>query len=609
MSLIQFIELLKQHNELIEIHTPVSSDLEISEITDRISKSEQHNKALLFYNNGTSFPLLINAFGTEKRMALALHSQSLQEAEQKIEQIFKLLQPPANFVDKIGLARQALKLSSWLPKYLKRKGKCQEVIHLKPDLNALPILKCWPHDGGKFITLPMVHTYLPEQRQLNVGMYRMQVFSHNTTGMHWHIHKTGAIHYSEAKEKQRKIPVAVCLGGDPVYTYCATAPLPHGINEYILAGILRQKAVKLVPCITQNVYVPEDADIVIEGYIDPNEPLVNEGPFGDHTGFYSLPDFYPLFHVTAITHRKNAIYPATIVGIPPQEDYWLIKASERIFLPFLKNTLLHEVIDMQMPPYGVAHNLVLVQIKNQYPRHTNKVAHALWGIGQMMLNKILIITDQELNQTLFEHIKSIPWKNRLMLSYGPMDALEHAGIKPFEGGKLMLDATTVDNTYSTRFIEELFLLLKRFFEQQHVEYIQQSYNLFIVFANHQTSFDFNKLLFLLNEKHIEGEIRIFILQEELCKLQIADWAWHFLANFDPSNDLKILSENNLDILIFNGRIKRIQNKKMPNPTIMSDAIIEKVNQRWNQYFNLPLIASPSEKYRRLFYGKTYFVEF
>ncbi len=609
MSLNHFIELLKQHNEVIEIHNPVSTELEISEITDRISKSEKHNKALIFYNNGTSFPLLINAFGSEKRMALALHSQSLLEAEQKIEQIFEWMYLPSTLADKMRLAHRAIKLSSWLPRYSKRKGKCQEVVHLNPDLSTLPILKCWPHDGGRFITLPMVHTYIPEEKQLNIGMYRMQVFSQNTTGMHWHIHKTGAIHYTEAKQKDRKIPIAVCLGGDPVYTYCATAPLPHGINEYILAGVLRQKAVNLVPCITQNIYVPEDVDIVIEGYVDPNEPLVSEGPFGDHTGFYSLPDYYPLFHVTAITHQKKAIYPTTIVGIPPQEDYWFIKASERIFLPFLKHTLLHEVIDMQMPAYGVAHNLVLVQIKNLYPRHANKVANALWGIGQMMLNKILIITDLQLNNTLFERIKNTSWKNRLMLSYGPMDALEHAGLKPLEGGKLMMDATSMNNTHLISYNDQLFQILKRFFEPHHITYSQRSYNIFIVFANKLSSFDFNKLLTLLNENNIEGEVRIFILQKELYGLSTTDWAWHFLANFDPSNDLKVLSLNHLDILIFDGRIKKIQNKKIPNPTIMSDTIIEKVNQRWNQFFNLPFITSPSEKYQRLFFGETYFVEF
>ncbi|MCX7861959.1 MAG: menaquinone biosynthesis decarboxylase [Bacteroidales bacterium] len=603
-----FIQLLKQHNEIIEISARVNTELEITEITDRISKSTIYNKALLFRNNGSSFPILINAFGSEKRIALALHSNSLKQVEQNIVELLSILKPPQTFSEKIKLAGQALKFSSYFPKYKNKKGVCQQVIHRNPDIHILPVLKCWPHDGGKFITLPLVHTKPDNSNELNVGMYRMQVFTHNSTGMHWHIHKTGAVHYQQAKETNKQIPIAVCLGGDPVYTYCATAPLPHGINEYILAGILRKKAVTLVPCITQPIVVPEDADIVIEGFIDPNEPLHTEGPFGDHTGFYSLPELYPKFHITAITHKKNAIYPATIVGIPPQEDYWFIKASERIFLQFLKHSLLHEVIDISMPPYGVAHNLVLVQIKSQYPRHANKIAHALWGIGQMMLNKILIITQQKLDHTVFHNIATIRWKNKILLSYGPMDASEHAGLKPLEGGKLMFDATSItEKILFTSNTMQYIPVLEQFFHTNKIRTFDQAYNIFIVFANHKQQYHYQTLTQQIANFAVLDEIRIFILQQELYSLEISDWAWHFLANFDPSTDMHIVSHQQTDILIFDGRIKPNKAKKIPNPTINRTDIIELVNKRWTEYFNLPFIASPSEKYKQLFFGDTYFI--
>jgi|YNPMSStandDraft_1061717.scaffolds.fasta_scaffold00052_31 4-hydroxy-3-polyprenylbenzoate decarboxylase len=610
MTLKDFVELLKKNNELYEINYPVSTELEITEIVDRISKSEHHNKALLFTNNGTSFPLLINAFGSSQRIAYALHANSLDTVEDYIKSLFNIISPPTNLLDKIKLVGKIGKIGSYLPKYKNKKGKCQQIIYLKPDLNILPVLKCWEHDGGKFITLPMVHTINPNTKQLNVGMYRMQIFSSTTTGMHWHLHKTGALHYEESKKKKNSIPVAVCLGGDPVYTYCATAPLPENINEYILAGILRKKAVNLVPCITQPIYVPEDVDIVIEGYINPEEPLTTEGPFGDHTGFYSLPDKYPIFHVTAITHKKEAIYPATIVGIPPQEDYWLIKASERIFLQFLKQTLLHEIEDMQMPEFGVAHNLVLLQIRPRYPKHAYKIAHAMWGIGQMMLNKILIIADDKLNNELFKKIAMLKtWKNRFLLSYGPLDALEHAGIKPLEGGKLMFDATFLNNyeTDDSLRNKNITELLSQYFKEGILNTKWQSYSIFTIFTSFKT-LNLDELLNIFVSNNIKGEIRIFLLEKELSTFETNYLAWHFLAHFDPSLDFIILSKENIDILIFDGRIKNRNNNKIPNPTISPNHIIQKVNNNWKKYFDIPIINSPSEKFRQLFSGNSFIHE-
>lgn len=596
MNLQEFVHILKSNEELIEISEFVDPQLEITEIVDRFSKSN-HNKALLFTNNGSDFPILINAFGNEKRIAMALHVKSLKEIEENIASIFKILTPPKNILTKFELAKQLFKLSTYLPKVVNKKGDCQQVIDLNPDLNKLPILKCWPLDGGKFITLPLVHTKDIYNEKRNIGMYRMQVFSNNSTGMHWHIHKTGALHFNEYKKQGKKIPIAVCLGGDPVYTYCATAPLPEGIDEYILAGFLRKKRVKLVKCITQNIEVPEDVDFVIEGYIDPNEPLKTEGPFGDHTGFYSLQGNYPVFHITAITHKKNAIYPATIVGIPPQEDYWFIKASERIFLQFIKNTLLNEIIDMRMPEFGVAHNLVITQIEPRYPQHASKIAHALWGIGQMMLNKILIITNKNIDSldNLFEQIIRLKnWKDRILLSYGPLDVLEHSGTKATEGGKLSFNAI-INNEHD--FITE----------PQSIEININDIDFNADYASWGIIFLYVEPDFNFEEKHIHNffkvsnsnEIKIFLVDKQLKNLDIKYIAWHFMANFDPSLDFKIIDNH---YLIFNGSIKTKNNRTTPNPTLSSLETIQKIDNNWSKLFSIPLIESPSKKLSNIKYG-------
>lgn len=326
-----FIEALEKQGELIRINTYVDPHLEIAEITDRISKSGGGGKALLFENTGTGFPVLMNAYGSEKRMCMALGVDSLDSIAKEIEDLFKLLaSPKENMLDKLRLLPKLGQFASWMPKIIKGRGACQESIIMDPDLSKIPVLTCWPKDGGPFITLPVIHTKDLETNSRNVGMYRMQVFGPTLTGMHWHKHKVSAKHFSAYKKAGVKMPVAVSLGGDPVYAYSATAPLPENVDEYMLAGFLRKKKVELVRCITQpEIEVPADADIIIEGYVDPADDLIWEGPFGDHTGYYSLADWYPRFHVTAVTHRKNAVYPATIVGIPPQEDAWLGKATER----------------------------------------------------------------------------------------------------------------------------------------------------------------------------------------------------------------------------------------------------------------------------------------
>ena len=351
-SLQDFVDALERAGELVRVKEFVDPKLEITEIADRYIKSDK--PALLFENTGTGFPLLINSMGSYKRMCMALGVDHLDAIGDDIAGLFKkLTSPKQGLLDKVMMLPELGKVASWMPKELKGKGACQEVIINDPDLTKLPVMTCWPADGGPFITLPVIHTVDPENGIRNVGMYRMQVFGPKLTGMHWHKHKVSAGHFNKYKQLGKRMPVSVVLGGDPVYTYCATAPLPPNVEEYLLAGFIRKRKVELVKCITNDLYVPADADFVLEGYVNPEEDFIFEGPFGDHTGYYSLADYYPKFHITCITHKKNAIYPSTIVGIPPQEDAWIGKATERIFLTPIKLTMLPEVEDMELPIEGV----------------------------------------------------------------------------------------------------------------------------------------------------------------------------------------------------------------------------------------------------------------
>ena len=365
-TLSHFISALESAGELVRIKTFVSPHLEITEITDRVSKN--NGKALLFENTGTAFPVLINAFGSEKRMCMALGVENLDKAGEELAELLKeFTGPKETLIEKLRVLPALKEISSWLPRLVKRKGSCQEVIMDPPDLTKLPVLTCWPADGGPFITLPVVHTKDPVTGNRNQGMYRMQVYGPALTGMHWHRHKGSAHHFSKYRELGKKMPVTVTLGGDPAYTYAATAPLPENVDENMLSGFLRKKNVDLVRCLTNDLEVPSDVDFVIEGFVDPEEEFLLEGPFGDHTGFYSLADFYPCFHITCITHRKKAVYPATIVGIPPMEDSWLGKATERLFLFPLKLVAVPEIKDINMPAAGVFHNIVITKIEKSFP--------------------------------------------------------------------------------------------------------------------------------------------------------------------------------------------------------------------------------------------------
>ena len=401
----EFVQALDQAGELRRITEPVATELEITALADREMKSPGGGKALLFEKptvNGVAsrFPLAINTMGSRRRMAMALKLNDIEELAREMQMLLKA-KPPTNLRQGWELLKQGVNLLHARPKRVKD-GPCKEVIHRfdgeasatdLPTLLDLPILKCWPDDGGRFVTLPNVHTKDPDTGERNLGMYRMQVYDDRTTGMHWQVHKVGARHGRRYYERGERMPVAVTLGGDPAYTFAATAPLPDGLDEILFAGFCRKKSVELVRCETIDLEVPADVDFVLEGYVQPGETRP-EGPFGDHTGFYTPVDDYPVFHLTAITHRKDAMYPATIVGVPPMEDFYMGTASVRVFLPVFRMNF-PEIVDLALPAEGVFHNMVFVSIKKQYPWQAYKIMHGLWGMGQMMFSKYIVVVDDD----------------------------------------------------------------------------------------------------------------------------------------------------------------------------------------------------------------------
>jgi 4-hydroxy-3-polyprenylbenzoate decarboxylase len=469
-----FLKRLEAAGELRRILQPAATELEITELADREMKQAGGGQALLVEKptvNGqvSPFPLAINTLGSHRRMAMSLGANSMAEAAAELGALMKA-KPPTSFKEAISLLGTALDLRHARPKLVKG-GPCKEVIQRfepppprtdpwppapdwrkPPPLGArpstllnLPIQQCWPLDGGRFVTLPCVVTKDPDTGERNVGMYRMQVYDERTTGMHWQLQKVGARHGRRYYETGTRMPVAVFLGGDPVFTFCATAPLPDGVDEFLLAGYLRKKSPELVRCETCDLEVPADADFVLEGYVDPKEPLREEGPFGDHTGYYSLPDFYPAFHLTAITHRKDAVYPATIVGRPPMEDYYIGSASVRLFLPILKMTF-PELVDLALPAEGVFHNLVFASIKKTYPMQAFKLMHGLWGMGQMMFTKYIVVVDDDVDvhntrDVLFRLCANTDPQRDAIFTKGPADVLDHATSELGVGTKLGLDAT------------------------------------------------------------------------------------------------------------------------------------------------------------------------
>lgn len=441
-NLQQFIKELEASGELHRVSAEVEHELEITEIADRVSKS--CGPALLFEKvRGFSYPLLINAFGSYKRMQIALSCKSFDEIAARLESNIKM-RPPEGFMDKIRILFTLKEIAGFIPKKIKT-APCQEMIYTNgPILDRLPVLKCWPHDGGPFITLPIVITKDPDTGIQNAGMYRMQKYDNLLTGMHWQYNKDGNRHFDKYKNRGQRMDVAVALGGSPAVTYAASAPLPPDIDEFIFAGFIESSPVEIVKAKTVDLFVPAESDFVIEGYVDPDEERI-EGPFGDHTGFYSAADIYPVFHVTALTCRNDAIYPATVVGKPPMEDCYMAKATERIFLPMLK-FLIPEIVDMELPIEGVFHNCALISIDKKYPGQAKKVINALWGLGQMASTKFIAIFDKDINlrdpsTVVWKLLNNVDPKRDLLMSEGPLDALDHSAPYPNFGGKMGIDAT------------------------------------------------------------------------------------------------------------------------------------------------------------------------
>src|SRR6266581_652843 len=473
-----FLKRLEAAGELKRIAQPVATELLITAVADREMKKPGGGQALLFEKptvNGrlSPFPLAINVFGSHKRMAMSLGADSVEQVAAELGSLLNA-KPPTSFRQAISLLSSAVSLRHAKPKLVKT-GACKEVIHkfdsppsrtehwpAAPDMKAvgaknavqtvsgsptllnLPLQKCWPLDGGRLITLPCVVTKDPDTGARNLGMYRMQIYDERSTGMHWQLQKVGARHGRRYYESGTRMPVSVFLGGDPVFTFCATAPLPDGLDEFLLAGYLRKQSIELIKCETNDLEVPANADFVIEGYVDPKEPLREEGPFGDHTGYYSLPEPYPVFHITAITHRKDAVYPATIVGVPPMEDFYIGSASVKLFLPIFKLTF-PEIVDLALPAEGVFHNLVFVSIRKTYPMQAFKIMHGLWGMGQMMFTKYIIVVDADVDvhntsDVLFRLCANTDPQRDAIFTKGPSDVLDHATSEIANGSKLGIDA-------------------------------------------------------------------------------------------------------------------------------------------------------------------------
>jgi 4-hydroxy-3-polyprenylbenzoate decarboxylase len=475
----EFVRALDSAGELVRIGEPVATELEITEVADREMKKPGGGKALLFEKptidgKPSPFPVAVNTLGSHRRMALGLGAQSVEALAEELGSLLRA-KPPVSIREAVSLLGTALELRHAKPRLVKS-GRCKEVIHRfdpalqrrdawppAPDITGpgasemmhargplptllnLPIQQCWPMDGGRFITFPCVVTRDPETGVRNLGMYRMQVYDGQTTGMHWQLQKVAARHGRHYYRTGQRMPVSVFLGGDPAFTFSATAPLPDGMDEFLLAGYLRRKSVDLVKCETNELEVPANADFVIEGYVDPGEPLREEGPFGDHTGFYSLPEPYPVFHITAITHRRDAVYPATIVGVPPMEDFYLGSASMKLFLPIFKMNF-PELVDIALPAEGVFHNLVFASIRKTYPMQAYKIMHGLWGMGQMMFTKYLVVVDDDVDvhntsEVLFRLCANTDPQRDIIFTRGPADVLDHATSQLAMGTKMGLDAT------------------------------------------------------------------------------------------------------------------------------------------------------------------------
>ncbi len=585
-----FIKILEDQHLLRRVGVEVDRRLEITEIADRVMKTE--GPAILFEKvKDSPYPLLINAFGSWERIKLAFELTSLDDVGKRVEELLDMSHYtswPARFAALPGLTP----LLRIFPKKV-RHGPCQEVIEKDPDLTTLPVLHCWPEDGGPFVTLPLVFTKDPEDGTQNVGMYRLQVFDRKTTGMHWHIHKDGRRIYEKYKARGNRMPVSVVIGADPATIYAATAPLPKFIDELLFAGFLRNAPVETVRCVTNDIRVPAHAEFVLEGYVDIDETR-REGPFGDHTGYYSLTDDYPVFHVTCITHKKNPVYSCTIVGRPPMEDCYLAKATERFFLPLLR-MIYPEIVDISFPMEGVFHNCVIVSAKKEYPGHSRKIFHGFWGMAQMMYTKMIILVDETRNphdyaavfRDLLEHCDFV---HDLVFAEGPLDVLDHSSDRPCYGTKLGVDATTKATTLPLTSIdrEQAAALAVQLRADYPSIKAASCYDGALVVAltkdRPKSAETIVNTLFSLSSCAFARVI--VVIDEGLNPHDPSLVAWKIFNNIDAQRDIFFATAD------ARGRIGVDATKKLPidghtrpwpNDIVMADSVKAKVSERWQSY--------------------------
>jgi 4-hydroxy-3-polyprenylbenzoate decarboxylase len=555
-----FLKKLEECKELKRIEVPVSTELEMTEIADRVSKA--HGPALLFtHPKGFAYPVLMNAMGSEKRMSMALGAGNLDDIGAEIAEYLNFEQ----YLSIRGLMKSIPRLVRLLhvfPRRSRRRGACQQVIEREPDLFSLPVLKCWPQDAGRFFTLPLVFTKEAGSRRQNIGMYRMQILDKTSTAMHWHKHKDGSEIFQNYAKSGRRMPLAVALGCDPAITYAATSPLPKMLDEIMFAGFLRKARVNMVKCITNDIYVPADAEFVLEGYVDPKEDLVREGPFGDHTGYYSLADDYPRFHVTCITHKKEPVYPATVVGRPPMEDCYMAKATERIFLPFL-HLQIPEIKDLNLPVEGVFHNCAIVSARIHYPGAARKVMNAIWGMGQMMYTKLIVVVDesvdvQNLSTVRDTVLKNVRGRESLFFCLGPLDALDHSSSKALYGCRLGIDAAQGD-TPAEEGVKDAFTVIQ---------------------VEKKLDFQGRKALEEYLPKHPEKFV--ICVDSSVDPIDLPTVMWKVFNNIDAERDLVIIGQKiGIDATKkFRGEgLKR----DWPDDIVMPDEIKQAVSGRWNEY--------------------------
>lgn len=598
-STLSFIESLEAHGELIRVKAPVSTRLEIAELTDRQCKLPGGGKALLFENCGSRFAVATNLMGSSRRMAMALGVEWLDEITGRIDALFdKAMSPVVTFRDKLSMLPLLGRMSRLMPRRTSGRGECQSVVYKGDDvdLTLLPVPLWAPYDGAPFITLPLVHTLDAESGAYNTGMYRMQIADGRTAFMHWHIHKTGARHYEQYARRGEIMPVTVTIGGDPACTYAATAPLPDGVDEYMLAGFLRGKPVNLVKSLTNDIWIPADSDFVIEGYVDPSEEKAVEGPFGDHTGFYSLEDRYPLFHVTCVTHRRDAVYPATLVGVPPMEDRYIAEATERIFLSPIRHALQPEITDMYMPPEGVAHNIALFDIADRYEGNAFKTACSMWGAGQMMFNKFMVLTrgaGGALNDpsAIAPLLAGVDPERDILVSRGPLDVLDHSSSHFGFGAKMAVDAAHAPRRddrppFDIRPLDGVDDTLLR-----------EGWP--VVTGRLSRTDDFRTVAERLAAATSWGGVRAVLLFDSGVPLHDRSlMLWTASANTDPGRDMIILG----GVCFFDCRAKvggiNGFGRRWPNIVAMDDATVEAVDRRWTELMpGVPFIESPSRRYR------------